>query len=126
LANLDGVVITVRDLERSTHFYQTVLGMPLRRAGSSRATLDFGRQYLTLTVAGTHQGRQPATPIPGSQHLRLVSDLPMVDVITHLLRLNVAIEDTPQTQHTNGEQFETLSFRDPDGNLIEILGPAPE
>lgn len=126
LACLDGLVITVADLDRSMRFYQRVLGMQLLHCGSSRATLGFGRQRLTLTCAGADNGSRPAVPVPGSQHLRLLSDLPMVDVVTHLLSFDVAIEETPSRRHTGRERVEALSFRDPDGNLIEILSPAPE
>ncbi len=125
-AGLRGLVITVSDLDRSTQFYQTALSMPLLQRGASQATLAMGHQSLTLTCADTHTGRRPAAQCPGSQHLKLSTDLPLVDVVTHLLALDVAIEDPPERRPSGGEPFETLSFRDPDGNLIEILGPVAE
>lgn len=120
LESLDHLVITVRDLEASVHFYTQVLGMTHEVFGTGRHALKFGLQKINLHPAASPIQPHATSPCPGSADLCFLTRTPLEQVIRHLQDHAVEIESGPVTR--TGAQGSILSvyFRDPDGNLLEV------
>ena len=95
LERLDHLVLTVRDVEATSAFYTLVLGMePITFAGNRRA-LGFGQQKINLHPAEAPFSPHAARPTPGSADLCFITSTPLPEVLAHLHRIGVAIEEGP-------------------------------
>ena len=120
IERLDHLVLTVRDIERSVAFYVQVLGMSEIRFGEDRRALAFGRQKINLHPADAPVAPHAARPTPGSADLCLITRTPLADVLTHLEQHGVRVEEGPVPRTGALGPIESVYFRDPDGNLIEV------
>ena len=117
---IDHLVLTVFDLERTLDFYSRVLGMvPVTFAGGRRA-LSFGRQKLNLHQAGREFEPKALKPVPGSIDLCFVTATPLASVIDHLKANGVVVIDGPVPKTGALGPMQSVYFRDPDGNLVEV------
>ena len=123
LKSIDHIVITTRDLDRCVDFYTRVLGMTLERYGEGRLALKFGGQKFNIHPPGFDAGIKARTPTPGSLDLCFLADRPLDEVIAHLKRHNIAIEEGPVTRTGARFAIRSVYVRDPDENLIEISEP---
>jgi len=117
---LDHLVLTVRDVDASIAFYVDVLGMEAVTFGAGRRALAFGQQKINLHPAAAPLKPHAATPTPGAADLCLISGTPLAEVIAHLQRVGVAIEAGPVPRTGATGPIQSVYFRDPDGNLIEV------
>lgn len=117
---LDHLVLTVADIERSCDFYQRVLGMQVVRFGAGRTALQFGQQKINLHPANAPLQPHAAQPTPGSADLCLITRMAMADVLAHLQAQAIAVEAGPVARTGALGPIESVYFRDPDGNLIEV------
>ncbi len=124
LERLDHLVLTVRDIEATCAFYETVLGMRRESFGMSRVALHFGRQKINLHQAGREFEPKARTPTPGSADLCVLAATPIAEVVAHLEALGVAIEEGPVARTGAEGPISSVYFRDPDGNLIEVSNRA--
>lgn len=119
--------LRVADLDRAVTFYGAVLGLTVvrRRPGSSLAFLSCGSGQafdLAVTIA-TSRGGTPAPPEhTGLDHLAfLYSDRAgFVRAAQRLVANGVVIDDAREHGFT-----ESIYFRDPDGNGLEIYWEYP-
>lgn len=118
--SLDHLVLTVRDIDATLDFYQRVLGMEAVTFGAGRRALAFGRQKINLHPATAPLKPHALHPTPGSADLCLISDMPIADIVVHLQRCGVAIEEGPVPRTGATGAISSVYFRDPDGNLIEV------
>jgi catechol 2,3-dioxygenase-like lactoylglutathione lyase family enzyme len=121
----------VDEMSRAIEFYRCIFGFPvlLRSAEPDRLTaLDIGgAQVLLLCKKGasvqtvvTPGGEIPPCDGSGNSHLAFPIALSQLDAWEkHLLDNGVAIES--KVQWERGGQ--SLYFRDPDGNLLELATP---
>ena len=117
---IDHIVLTCHDVERTVTFYQQVLGMePVTFAGGRRG-LAFGRQKFNLHQAGREFEPKALKPAPGSIDLCLITLTPLADVQAHLKANGVAIIEGPVQKTGATGPIQSVYFRDPDGNLIEV------
>ncbi len=132
LKAIDHVVLVVRDLERSLAFYRDVLGCRvLREAEWRRGEARFpsvaigGGQMLNLHQAGSPVNPEAVNPQVGSEDLCFVAAAPIAEVTARLAAQDVPVEIGP-VQRTGGRGVMGTSvyFRDPDGNLLEIMAYA--
>lgn len=117
---LDHLVLTVRDIEATCEFYARVLGMQVVTFGEGRKALAFGRQKINLRPAVEKAQLIALNPTPGSADLCFVSDLPLQEVMRHVESYGVKVIEGPVRRNGAVGMMESIYFRDPDGNLIEI------
>ncbi|MEU0600672.1 VOC family protein [Streptomyces sp. NPDC006393] len=120
ISDLDHLVLTVADVERTIAFYQEVLGMRAVTFGNGRRALSFGNSKINLHEAGRELLPHAARPTPGSADLCLVTEAPQEQVLAHLAACGAPVEEGPVPR--TGALGPVLStyLRDPDGNLVEI------
>src|SRR5713226_8361950 len=132
MRGLNHVTLTVSDLKRSVDFYQGLFGMPIQaRQGSTLVVLRMGTgpQSLMLSTSG-------AGATPSINHLCVgVEEFNVDRVLKMLADHGIARSDAggPLTSHVrmrgpeNGgapEGTEELTFRDPDGIVIQLQDPS--
>ena len=117
---LDHLVLTVADIDASCAFYQRVLGMQVVTFGQGRKALAFGQQKINLHRHGAEFEPKALRPTPGSADLCLIVSTPLVEVMAHLQRCNVAIEEGPVPRTGATGSLLSVYIRDPDRNLIEL------
>lgn len=121
--HLDHLVLTVASIERTCDFYSRVLGMTIETFGEGRKALIFGRQKINLHQAGREFEPKARHPVPGSADLCFIAETPLQDVISHLASAGVVIEDGPVSRTGAIGPIQSVYFRDPDDNLIEVSNP---
>ena len=120
IERLDHLVLTVVDIARTVDFYQRVLGMRHETFGQGRSALLFGQHKFNLHQAGREFEPKAARPTPGSIDLCLISQWSIDQVLQHLAAQGVAVEEGPVARTGALGPIESVYFRAPDGNLIEV------
>ena len=123
--NIDHVVITVSDINKSIDFYSNILGMQLQEFLSStdnvkRKSLKFGQQKINLHEASKPFKPHANNPIPGTMDICFLSEINIDDWIKIFNKFNVKIEDGPVQKTGANGPIRSIYIRDPDKNLIEI------
>ena len=117
---LDHLVLTVKSIESSCVFYSRVLGMEVVTFGAGRKALAFGAQKINLHQAGREFDPKADHPTPGSADICFISAIPLPDVIAHLKKCEIPILEGPVTRTGAMGPIQSVYFRDPDQNLIEV------
>ncbi len=117
---LDHLVITVRDVEATLAFYESVLGMRRESFEGRRHALHFGRQKLNVHPYPSDVEIVAREPRPGTADLCFIAETPLEAVIAHLEACGVEIEMGPIERTGAQGPIRSVYFRDPDGNLIEV------
>ena len=120
---LDHLVVNCRDVEISAAWYQRVLGMEREEFGrDQRTALKFGGQKINLrpVEADVRAWIAAEHTVPGTQDLCFITAVGTDDVIDHLRRCAVMIEQGPVERMGALGEMMSIYCRDPDGNLIEI------
>ncbi|SFS02667.1 Catechol 2,3-dioxygenase [Dyella sp. OK004] len=120
IESLDHLVLTVTDIEASCAFYTRVLGMQEVKFGAGRKALGFGVQKINLHRHGHEFEPKAHRPTPGSADLCLITRATMDEVLVQLTQCGVAVEQGPVARTGARGPIESVYFRDPDGNLIEV------
>jgi len=120
VTSLDHLVLTVRDIEATCAFYESVLGMSVITFGGGRKALGFGSQKINLHEAGKEFEPKAGEPTPGSADLCFLIDSPLADFVTHLRAQNVSLVEGPIQRTGAVGPIRSVYFRDPDANLIEV------
>lgn len=128
IAGLDHVVIVVRDFETALAFYTDVLGCePLGvdewRQGRRRfPSLRAGRTMINVHQAGRPVGLDAGNMQVGSEDLCFEWSGPIEAAVDRLRAHRVAIEAGPVKRFgARGHEGTSVYFRDPDGNLLELM-----
>jgi catechol 2,3-dioxygenase-like lactoylglutathione lyase family enzyme len=117
---IDHIVITAFDLERTIDFYTRVLGMEAITFAGGRRALAFGRQKINLHQAGREFEPKALKPTPGAIDLCFITEGPLDEVAAHLAACGVKIAEGPVEKTGALGPMQSIYFRDPDGNLIEV------
>lgn len=125
ISHLDHLVLTVADLDRTTRFYQQVLGMRPVTFGGGRRALVFGPHKINLHQAGQEITPHAARPAPGSADLCLITTTPPEQVLAHLDAEQVSVEEGPVARTGAQGPITSIYIRDPDRNLVEIASYPP-
>ncbi|XP_027692611.1 glyoxalase domain-containing protein 5 [Vombatus ursinus] len=117
---IDHLVMTVKSIEETTSFYAKSLGMEVVTFKGNRKALCFGNQKFNLHEVGKEFEPKAHNPVPGSIDVCLITDCPLHEVVEHLKNCNIPIEEGPVTRTGALGPIESVYFRDPDKNLIEV------
>ncbi len=117
---LDHLVLTVADIDITCDFYSRVMGMQIVTFGEGRRALQFGQQKINLHQRGKEFEPKALTPTPGSADLCFITSTPLNQVMEHLRDCGVTpLEGSVRRTGALGP-INSVYFRDPDGNLIEV------
>ena len=117
---IDHLVITAFDVERTIDFYTRVLGMEAITFAGGRRGLAFGRQKINLHQAGREYEPKALKPTPGSVDVCFSTQGPLDEVVEHEKACGVKIAEGPVEKTGALGPMQSIYFRDPDGNLIEV------
>lgn len=120
IEGLDHLVLTVKDICRTSDFYEQILGMEVVEFQKGRYALMFGKQKINLHEAGNEFEPKALKPTPGSADLCFVTSTPLEQVLEHLREKEVPIEKGPVQRSGALGEILSIYVRDPDKNLIEI------
>jgi len=128
ITGLDHVAITVADVDASIAWYASVLGaeplhLDLWQSGAIPvALLQIGCSRLSVHPAAAPAAPHADRPTPGSADVCFRFDGPVGDIVGMLDGHGVAIVDGPVPRPaSDGRRGTSVYFRDPDGNLLELL-----
>lgn len=120
---LDHCVIAVSDWDRSTRFYQNVLGAEVVDLANGRIAYRFGDQQLNVHGPGSDVGvlvaRLPVAP--GGSDLCFVWPGTIEEALAHLRQQQVEVTAGPVTRWGGRGRGTSVYFRDPDGSLLELI-----
>ncbi|MBK5101425.1 MAG: VOC family protein [Desulfobacteraceae bacterium] len=120
ITHIDHLVLTVEDINKTTRFYESVLGMEKEMFGESRVALKFGNQKINVHQKGKEFEPKAKTPTPGSADLCFITDTEISQTIEHIKSKGIEIIEGP-VERTGAEgSILSIYFRDPDCNLIEV------
>jgi len=127
---LDHLVLTVRDPEVTGAFYQTVLGLEVVEFEGGSKALVCGSQKIKLHQQGREPEPRAQQPTPGSADICFITAASLPEVVAHLATCGVAIIRGPVRRFGARGPMESIYFRDPDLNLVEVAsygaaGPEP-
>jgi catechol 2,3-dioxygenase-like lactoylglutathione lyase family enzyme len=124
----DHVAITVADVDATLDWYQRVLdAQPIWRERWASGELPVAFLQVGAARISVHPAHRPAAPhaaapTPGSADLCFRWAGPIAGAIARLVAAGVAVEDGPVPRPaSSGERGLSVYFRDPDGNLLELL-----
>ena len=127
ISRIDHVAITTAQLDAFIAFYERVLGARVEQEyalGGLKSVVQLRVGSAMLNVHRTNHGHPLVAghPTPGAIDLAFRWDAPIAGAVALLERNGVAIIEGP-VRRTCCDNVEGTSvyFRDPDGNLIELL-----
>ena len=125
---LDHLAITVADVERTLRFYEDVLGAEamyeeLFKAGKIPvAMLQIGQCRLSVHPAAKPASPHAEAPTPGSADVCFRFDGPIAEAEALLRSKGVEVVLGPVPRPAaDGAEGQSVYFRDPDQNLLELL-----
>jgi catechol 2,3-dioxygenase-like lactoylglutathione lyase family enzyme len=123
---VDHVVIAVTDWERSSAFYHDVLGAELVEIEDGRFAYRLADdQQLNVHGPGSTPHPRAVDPVrPGNSDLCFVWGGSADEATDHLLAHGVAVELGPLPRQGARGLGTSVSFRDPDGSLLELISYA--
>jgi catechol 2,3-dioxygenase-like lactoylglutathione lyase family enzyme len=120
VTRLDHLVLTVRDIDETLGFYESVLGMEPVVFGEGRVALRFGNQKINLHAQGREFEPKASVPTPGAADLCFITPIELNKAVTHIESRGVEIIEGPVGRTGATGPIQSVYFRDPSGNLIEL------
>jgi catechol 2,3-dioxygenase-like lactoylglutathione lyase family enzyme len=130
LRKLDHVVLRVRDLDASLSFYRDVLGCTLDKVQDKIGLWQVraGDSLIDLVpldgILGRMGGAGPAAEGRNVDHFAIqVAPFDEEEIRAHLAAHGVTVTESGRRYGAEGEG-PSVYIRDPDGNTVELKGPA--
>jgi catechol 2,3-dioxygenase-like lactoylglutathione lyase family enzyme len=128
ITGFDHLAITVADVERTFTWYRDVLGAGVLyeqewRAGTIPVvSLQIGDNRINVHAAGAPAAPHAEAPTPGSADLcfRWIGTVDAAQRLLAASGVDVVEGPVPRTS-ADGVRGQSVYFRDPDGNLLELL-----
>jgi catechol 2,3-dioxygenase-like lactoylglutathione lyase family enzyme len=128
ISGFDHLAITVADVERTFTWYRNVLGASVlyekewREGKIPVVSLQIGANRINVHSAQAPASPHAAAPTPGSGDLcfRWLGPVEAAQKLLAALDVEVIEGPVPRTS-ADGYRGESVYFRVPDGNLLEIL-----
>ncbi len=128
IAGFAHCAITVRDVTRTIEFYRGVLGCEIlweelwREGRLPIVSIRVGANAINVHPASAPVAPHANQPTPGSADLCFRWDAPLERAVELLEGRGVEIEEGPVPRPaSDGSVGRSVYFRDPDGNLLELL-----
>ena len=129
----DHWAITVADIERTMAFYRGLFGSEIlyedlwREGKIPIVSIRVGANVINVHQAGSEAKPHAQHPTPGSADVCLRWDAPLSEAIALLEANGIAVEEGPVPRPAaDGAVGRSVYFRDPDGNLLELLSTVEE
>ena len=120
ITNIDHIVLTVKDINVTVEFYESVLGMVAEIFSEDRVALRFGNQKINLHKQGQEFEPKANKPIPGSGDFCFITETRLDVAMEHVRSNGVEILEGPVARTGATGAIISFYFRDPDSNLIEV------
>ena len=120
MIKIDHLVLTVKDISRTVHFYEHYLGFKKETFSGGRIALRFTGGKINLHQYGNEFEPRAATPTPGSADLCFITDKNIGDLMPTLVEKGIEIIKGPVIKIGSQGEINSFYIRDPDNNLIEI------
>ena len=125
ILNIDHIVLTINDMEKTISFYRDVLGMTVKEfqpvgGGEIRKSLSFGNQKINLHHVKSPFKPHAKNPLSGTTDICFLSSTTLEKWESIFLKHGIEIEDGPVQKTGATGPIMSLYIRDPDKNLIEI------
>jgi catechol 2,3-dioxygenase-like lactoylglutathione lyase family enzyme len=124
VSGVDHLVLTVKDIEETTRFFERALGMQREffrgPEGQPRHALLFGQQKINLQDAATETPTKARLPALGAGDICLIAAMPLDSVIAHQKTEGIAIDTGQVSRRGALGPMRSIYLRDPDGNLVEV------
>jgi catechol 2,3-dioxygenase-like lactoylglutathione lyase family enzyme len=117
---IDHLVLSVSDIEASCDFYSRVLGMEIITFGDDRWALRFGQQKINLHRADSPIEPHAVHPTIGAADLCFIATTLLSEIAAHLVECGIAIIAGPLSGTGALGPITSISFHDPNLNLIEV------
>ncbi|MDO9460517.1 MAG: VOC family protein [Alphaproteobacteria bacterium] len=128
IKGFDHYAITVADMEATIAFYRTVLGAEIlwekqwREGKIPVISMQLGANRMNVHPASAPAAPHARQPTPGSADLCFRWEGPITTAAAMLEKNGVAIIEGPAPRPAaDGIWGQSVYFRDPDGNLLELL-----
>lgn len=133
IRGFDHYAITVADMEATIAFYRDVLGVDILWEAEWRAgkipvvSMQIGANRMNVHSTAAPAAPHARVPTSGSADLCMRWNGPIADAQALLARHDIAIEVGPVPRPAaDGVWGYSVYFRDPDGNLLELLSTAEQ
>jgi catechol 2,3-dioxygenase-like lactoylglutathione lyase family enzyme len=120
ITSIDHIVLTVKDIDTTVKFYESVLGMTVEAFGEGRLALKFGDQKINLHKHGHEFEPKANMPAPGSEDLCFITTTELKVAMAHVQSMGIDIIEGPVLRTGATGPIMSFYLRDPDGNLIEV------
>ena len=125
ILNIDHIVLTINDMEKTISFYRDVLGMTVKEfqpigGEEMRKSLSFGNQKINLHHVKSPFKPNAKNPLSGTTDICFLSSTPLEKWESIFLKHGIEIEDGPVKKSGATGPIMSFCIRDPDKNLIEI------
>ena len=108
---IDHLVLTVRDIQKTINFYTTVMGMEEEEFAGGRKAIKFGEQKINLHLLG-HELEPKAQHVrAGSADLCFIVGAAVEQVIQELVAKGIEVIDGPVIRPSNGSDCISLLSR---------------
>lgn len=130
IKHLDHVVLRVQDLARSVDFYTKVLGCSIKKKNDRLAMIHLGAGGSMIDLIdvqgplGAAGGAAPEKERRNVDHFCLrIDPFDEAAILEHLQAFGITADKAVSRYGAEGEGLSIYCF-DPDGNQIELKGPA--
>jgi len=120
ISNIDHLVLTVADIDKTIDFYTNILGFEVVTFGNNRKALTFGNQKINLHQKGKEFEPKAEHPTTGSADLCFISETDIDEVLEELKQKNIEIIEGVVERTGAIGKIKSVYFRDPNLNLIEV------
>ena len=120
IRSIDHFVLTCADVDATIDFYTRVLGMTPESFAGGRRALSFGNQKINLHQKGAEFEPKARVATAGSGDFCLLSDVPISEIVAYLATQGIEIIEGPVAKTGAAGALNSIYFRDPDGNLVEV------
>jgi uncharacterized cupin superfamily protein/catechol 2,3-dioxygenase-like lactoylglutathione lyase family enzyme len=117
---IDHFVLTCADVEATCAFYVAAIGVTVVKGPGTRCAIQFGRNKINLHTHGREWSPRALHPTPGAGDFCLISTVPLAAIQERLAAAGVPIELGPVERPGALGPMQSVYFRDPDQNLVEI------